>query len=129
MLGTSCHESPGATPPRFAAYARARLPHFVVHQRRAPCERRNQRAQPWAAYEDRLTACALELLGEIPGAHIVGPCDPTDRGSALSFTVDGIHPHDVGQVLDERGIAVRVGHRCARPGRGRAGGPGVLRGA
>ncbi|GAA3835105.1 cysteine desulfurase [Streptomyces chiangmaiensis] len=68
-----------------------------------------------AAHEDRLTARALELLGELPGVHIVGPRDLTDRGSAVSFTVDGIHPHDVGQVLDERGVAVRVGHHCARP--------------
>ncbi|MGP4087513.1 cysteine desulfurase [Streptomyces sp. KR55] len=68
-----------------------------------------------AAYEDRLTARALELLGEIPGVRIVGPRDLADRGGAVSFTVDGVHPHDVGQVLDERGIAVRVGHHCARP--------------
>ena len=40
---------------------------------------------------------------------------PTTRGAAISFALDGIHPHDVGQVLDERGIAVRVGHHCARP--------------
>ena len=38
-----------------------------------------------------------------------------DRGAAISFTLDGIHPHDVGQLLDEHGIAVRVGHHCARP--------------
>ncbi|MBY8344224.1 MULTISPECIES: cysteine desulfurase [Streptomyces] len=68
-----------------------------------------------AAHEDRLTARALALLGEVPGVRIVGPHDLTDRGSAVSFTVDGIHPHDVGQVLDERGVAVRVGHHCARP--------------
>jgi cysteine desulfurase/selenocysteine lyase len=68
-----------------------------------------------AAHEDRLTARALTLLGEVPGVRIVGPRDLTDRGSAVSFTVDGIHPHDVGQVLDERGVAVRVGHHCARP--------------
>jgi len=68
-----------------------------------------------AAHEDRLTARALDLLGELPGVSIVGPRDLTDRGSAVSFTVDGIHPHDVGQVLDERGVAVRVGHHCARP--------------
>ncbi|WP_406328648.1 cysteine desulfurase [Streptomyces sp. NBC_00203] len=68
-----------------------------------------------AAYEEQLTACALELLGEIPGVRIVGPRELTDRGSAVSFTVDGIHPHDVGQILDERGVAVRVGHHCARP--------------
>lgn len=68
-----------------------------------------------AAYEDELTARALTLLQEIPGVRIVGPRDVTDRGSAVSFTVDGIHPHDVGQVLDDRGVAVRVGHHCARP--------------
>ncbi len=68
-----------------------------------------------AAYEDTLTARALQLLAEVPGVRVVGPADLTDRGSAVSFTVDGIHPHDVGQVLDERGVAVRVGHHCARP--------------
>jgi cysteine desulfurase/selenocysteine lyase len=68
-----------------------------------------------AAYEETLTARALELLAEVPGVRVVGPADPADRGSAVSFTVDGIHPHDVGQVLDERGVAVRVGHHCARP--------------
>ncbi|WP_427923578.1 cysteine desulfurase [Streptomyces sp. cg40] len=68
-----------------------------------------------AAHEDRLTARALRLLQEVPGVRIIGPRDLTDRGSAVSFTVDGIHPHDVGQVLDERGVAVRVGHHCARP--------------
>ncbi|MER6069050.1 cysteine desulfurase [Streptomyces sp. NPDC001817] len=68
-----------------------------------------------AAYEEQLTARALGLLAEVPGVRIVGPTELTDRGSAVSFTVDGIHPHDVGQVLDERGVAVRVGHHCARP--------------
>ncbi|MFI6351268.1 cysteine desulfurase [Streptomyces sp. NPDC050743] len=68
-----------------------------------------------AAHEEALTARALELLAEVPGVRIVGPTELADRGSAVSFTVDGIHPHDVGQVLDERGVAVRVGHHCARP--------------
>ncbi|WBO67438.1 cysteine desulfurase [Streptomyces camelliae] len=68
-----------------------------------------------AAYEDTLTARALALLAEVPGVRIVGPSGLADRGSAVSFTVDGIHPHDVGQVLDDRGVAVRVGHHCARP--------------
>ncbi|MFG3012807.1 cysteine desulfurase [Streptomyces cinerochromogenes] len=68
-----------------------------------------------AAYEEMLTARALRLLAEVPGVRVVGPADHADRGSAVSFTVDGIHPHDVGQVLDERGVAVRVGHHCARP--------------
>ncbi|MFI0968137.1 cysteine desulfurase [Streptomyces sp. NPDC021080] len=68
-----------------------------------------------SAYEHTLTARALLLLGEVPGVRIIGPRDLTDRGSTVSFTVDGIHAHDVGQVLDERGVAVRVGHHCARP--------------
>ncbi|TLS45579.1 cysteine desulfurase [Streptomyces montanus] len=68
-----------------------------------------------AAYEDTLTARALEQLQELPGVRVIGPRDLTDRGSAVSFTVDGVHPHDVGQVLDERGVAVRAGHHCARP--------------
>ncbi|MER5751845.1 aminotransferase class V-fold PLP-dependent enzyme [Streptomyces sp. NPDC002088] len=65
--------------------------------------------------QDRLTARALEILQEVPSVRIVGPRDLTDRGSAVSFTVDGIHPHDVGQILDDRGVAVHVGHHCARP--------------
>ncbi|GAA3159265.1 MULTISPECIES: cysteine desulfurase [Streptomyces] len=66
-------------------------------------------------HESELTAKALELLGQIPGVRIVGPPELRDRGATVAFTVDGIHPHDVGQVLDEHGVAVRVGHHCARP--------------
>ncbi|WP_037571736.1 cysteine desulfurase [Phaeacidiphilus oryzae] len=68
-----------------------------------------------AAHEQALTAYALERLKEVPDLRIVGPTDAVDRGSAISFTLGDIHPHDVGQVLDEQGIAVRVGHHCARP--------------
>jgi cysteine desulfurase/selenocysteine lyase len=68
-----------------------------------------------AAHEDALTVRALELLQEIPGVRIIGPREGGERGSAVSFAVDGIHPHDIGQVLDDRGIAVRTGHHCARP--------------
>lgn len=68
-----------------------------------------------AAHEHKLTQLALELLGKIPGVRIIGPLDSANRGSAISFVVDGLHPHDVGQVLDEQGIAVRVGHHCAWP--------------
>ncbi|MFF9478764.1 cysteine desulfurase [Streptomyces sp. NPDC014733] len=66
-------------------------------------------------HERELTARALELLAEIPGVRLVGPTELRDRGATVAFTVDGIHPHDVGQVLDEHGVAVRVGHHCARP--------------
>ena len=69
-----------------------------------------------AAHEASLTAHALERLADVAGVTIVGPTDLVDRGSAISFTVEGVHPHDVGQVLDSSGIAVRVGHHCAWPG-------------
>lgn len=69
-----------------------------------------------AGHEASLTAYALEGMADVPGVTIVGPGDLVDRGSAISFTVDGVHPHDVGQVLDSSGIAVRVGHHCAWPG-------------
>jgi cysteine desulfurase/selenocysteine lyase len=66
-------------------------------------------------YEHGLVAHALEALGEIGGLRILGPAEPVDRGAAISFTVDGVHPHDMSQVLDEYGIAVRAGHHCAWP--------------
>ena len=68
-----------------------------------------------AAHEHELTAHALELLTGIEGLRILGPTEPVDRGAAISFEVEGVHPHDVGQVLDELGIAVRAGHHCAWP--------------
>lgn len=67
------------------------------------------------AHEQAITAYALDRLTSIDGVRIIGPADTTERGGTVSFTVDGIHPHDVGQVLDEQGVAVRVGHHCARP--------------
>ncbi len=68
-----------------------------------------------AVHEHALTVRALDGLQEIPGVRVVGPVDGVDRGGAVSFTVDGIHPHDVGQVLDDLGVEVRVGHHCAWP--------------
>ena len=67
------------------------------------------------AHEQDLTAYALEKLNAIEGLTIVGPTSPEDRGAALSFQVEGIHPHDLGQVLDDHGVAIRVGHHCAWP--------------
>ncbi|MEL4164210.1 cysteine desulfurase [Corynebacterium bovis] len=67
------------------------------------------------AHEDDLTAYALEQLATVDGLRIVGPTEPVNRGAAVSFVVDGIHPHDLGQVLDERGVSIRVGHHCAWP--------------
>jgi len=68
-----------------------------------------------AAHEESLTAHALSALGSIPGVRILGPDTTKDRGGAVAFEVDGVHPHDVGQVLDDLGIAVRTGHHCAWP--------------
>ncbi|MFJ1764647.1 cysteine desulfurase [Amycolatopsis sp. NPDC088138] len=68
-----------------------------------------------AAHEHELAAAALEGVGAIPGVRIVGPTDLKDRGATVSFVIDGVHPHDAGQVLDSLGIAVRVGHHCAWP--------------
>lgn len=67
------------------------------------------------AHEAELVAAALEGLGAVPGVRIIGPQSMEDRGSPVSFVVDGIHAHDVGQVLDDEGVAVRVGHHCAWP--------------
>ncbi|WP_405707340.1 cysteine desulfurase [Streptomyces xanthophaeus] len=78
-------------------------------------------------HEHALTELALGLLSEVPGVRIIGPSGSQDRGSTVSFTVDGIHPHDVGQVLDDQGVAVRVGHHCARPLMRRYGVPATTR--
>ncbi|MCD0453728.1 cysteine desulfurase [Actinocorallia sp. API 0066] len=68
-----------------------------------------------AEHEHELAVYALETVGSIPGVRIIGPTDTAARGATVSFVVDGIHPHDVGQVLDDEGVAVRVGHHCAWP--------------
>ncbi|GAC68750.1 cysteine desulfurase [Gordonia soli] len=68
-----------------------------------------------AAHEHRLTAHALERLSAIPGVRIIGPTTAVNRGGAVSFVVDDIHAHDLGQVLDDEGVAIRVGHHCAWP--------------
>ncbi|WP_354642731.1 cysteine desulfurase [Kitasatospora camelliae] len=68
-----------------------------------------------AAHEHAITEYAVERLLEVPDLRIIGPRTAVDRAAAISFTLGDIHPHDVGQVLDEQGIAVRVGHHCARP--------------
>src|SRR5215469_15966704 len=68
-----------------------------------------------AAHEESLTAHALDTLREINGVRVLGPDTTKDRGGAVAFEVEGVHPHDVGQVLDELGVAVRTGHHCAWP--------------
>ena len=66
-------------------------------------------------HERELTAYALPRLAEIPGLKIFGPTDMTDREGLISFEIDGIHPHDVSEILDRHGVAVRAGHHCAQP--------------
>jgi cysteine desulfurase / selenocysteine lyase len=66
-------------------------------------------------HEETLVAVALEGLAGIDGVRIIGPLSTEHRGSPVSFVVDGVHAHDVGQVLDDDGVAVRVGHHCAWP--------------
>jgi cysteine desulfurase/selenocysteine lyase len=68
-----------------------------------------------AKWEHELISYALERFQSMSGVTIVGPKSTEMRGATLSFAVDGIHPHDVGQVLDQNGIAVRTGHHCAWP--------------
>lgn len=77
-------------------------------------------------HEEMLTVAMLDGLGSIEGVKIIGP-GVGDRGSAVSFVVDGVHPHDVGHILDARGVAVRVGHHCAWPTVRRMGVPATTR--
>jgi cysteine desulfurase/selenocysteine lyase len=73
------------------------------------------------AHEQAITAYALEGLATVPGLTVLGPLDAASRGGAISFEIEGVHPHDVAQVLDSRGIAVRAGHHCAKPAHARFG--------
>ena len=78
-------------------------------------------------HELALVGRTLEQMSQISGLRVIGPHDLIDRGGAVSFTVDGIHPHDLGQVLDDAGVAVRVGHHCAWPTCKRFGVPATTR--
>lgn len=80
-----------------------------------------------ARYEADLTARMLDGLRSVSGVRVIGPDSLESRGSAVSFVVEGVHPHDVGQSLDELGIAVRVGHHCAAPVCARYGVPATAR--
>ena len=72
-------------------------------------------------HEQAITAYALEGLATVPGLRVLGPLEAADRGGAIAFEIDGVHPHDVAQVLDSRGVAVRAGHHCAKPAHARFG--------
>jgi cysteine desulfurase/selenocysteine lyase len=78
-----------------------------------------------AAWERELLALATERLAEIPGLRIVGTA--RDKAAVLSFTMDGIHPHDLGTLLDDQGVAIRAGHHCAQPVMERFGVPATAR--
>ncbi|MCW2572114.1 MAG: cysteine desulfurase [Frankiales bacterium] len=80
-----------------------------------------------AVHEATLTARLLDGLRTIEGVRVIGPDSMQSRGCAVSFVIDGVHPHDVGQTLDEIGIAVRVGHHCAAPVCKRYGVPATTR--
>jgi cysteine desulfurase/selenocysteine lyase len=67
------------------------------------------------AHERALTAYMLERLAEIPGLRVVGPASADARGGLASFTVEGIHPHDVAELADREGVCIRAGHHCAQP--------------
>jgi cysteine desulfurase/selenocysteine lyase len=68
-----------------------------------------------AEHEHELVEYALPRLAAIDGVRLIGPADTANRGATIAFTLAGVHPHDVAQLLDEQGIAVRAGHHCARP--------------
>src|SRR6195952_3672043 len=72
-------------------------------------------------HEQAITALLLDGLASLPGVTVLGPLDATQRGGAVSFEVDGVHPHDMAQLLDSRGIAVRAGHHCPKPAHNRFG--------
>ncbi|HEY4812255.1 MAG TPA: aminotransferase class V-fold PLP-dependent enzyme, partial [Solirubrobacteraceae bacterium] len=67
------------------------------------------------AHEQALTAYMLERLSEVPGLRVVGPPTAARRGGLASFTVEGIHPHDVAELVDRAGVCIRAGHHCAQP--------------
>jgi len=80
-----------------------------------------------AWHEKELVVYALDALSTVEGLRIFGPAVPVGRGGTISFALDGVHPHDVGQVLDSLGVQVRVGHHCARPTCVRFGVPAMTR--
>jgi cysteine desulfurase/selenocysteine lyase len=67
------------------------------------------------AHEQALTAYMLERLAEVPGLRVVGPASAARRGGLASFTIEGIHPHDIAELVDRGGVCIRAGHHCAQP--------------
>ncbi|HEX7050377.1 MAG TPA: cysteine desulfurase [Longimicrobiales bacterium] len=79
------------------------------------------------AHEEALVRYGLERLGAVEGLRLFGPVEPSARTAVFSFALEGIHPHDVATILDDRGIAVRAGHHCAQPLMRRLGVPATTR--
>ena len=67
------------------------------------------------AHEVEITEYAMRRLGDVPGVSMFGPPEAKDRGGVISFELESVHPHDIGQVLDTHGVAIRTGHHCAQP--------------
>ncbi len=78
-----------------------------------------------AAHEHDLLAYATGRLSEVPGLRIVGTA--REKAGVLSFVLEGVHPHDIGTILDREGIAIRTGHHCAQPVMDRFGLPATAR--
>jgi cysteine desulfurase/selenocysteine lyase len=72
-------------------------------------------------HEQAITGYALEGLRTVKGLTVLGPLDAAQRGGAISFELEGVHPHDIAQVVDSRGVAIRAGHHCAKPAHARFG--------
>src|SRR5262249_24749264 len=66
-----------------------------------------------AAHEQRLLDYATSAFAAVPGVRLVGTAD--ERAGVVSFVVEGVHPHDIGHILDQEGIAIRTGHHCCQP--------------
>jgi cysteine desulfurase / selenocysteine lyase len=67
------------------------------------------------AHERSVVEYALSALAEVPGVTVDGPADAADRGALVSFVLEGVHPHDVGEILGREGVCIRAGHHCAQP--------------
>jgi cysteine desulfurase / selenocysteine lyase len=67
------------------------------------------------AHERALTAYMLDALAIVPGLRVVGPPEAENRGGLASFTIEGIHPHDIAELVNRAGVCIRAGHHCAQP--------------
>lgn len=76
-------------------------------------------------YEQELLAYAMEAIAAIPGLHIYGTAH--EKAGVISFAIEGVHPHDIGTILDQEGIAIRTGHHCCQPVMDRFGVPAMSR--